>query len=102
MLFCCLAFLPALPAMRAQDGSWRLGREAACLHPGQRPDRDPADATPRPPTPSCSCWSAAASRDDPPGGSGLAYLTVRLGLEITDQAKLQAADGLRFLLLAAQ
>jgi zinc protease len=85
---CILLILTLAAAVGAQDGPWQLGRE---------PQRFVLDNGL---TVIYQCDDAAAnsvlqlfirggSRDDPKAGSGLAYLTMRLALEIPDQTTLQ-------------
>jgi predicted Zn-dependent peptidase len=87
-LFCllCIFILPA--GIRAQDGKWQLGREpryfvlANGLTVIFQNDDAAANSV-------VQLFVRGGSRDDPAGGSGLAYLTMRLAMEIPDQTKLR-------------
>jgi len=87
-LFCLLCIFAFHAGVRAQDGTWRLGREAHAfvLENGLtvilQTDAAAANSV-------VQLFVRGGSRDDPPGNSGLAYLTMRLALEIPDQTKLQ-------------
>ncbi|MBN2344912.1 MAG: insulinase family protein [Candidatus Aminicenantes bacterium] len=83
-----LIALQAAAAEAADPGPWRLGNEplAFTLDNGlpvvlQRDDAAPITVV--------QLLVRGGDRDDPPGLSGLAYLTSRLSLEIPDQAKLR-------------
>ena len=86
-LFCSLCIWALAAGMGAQDGSWQLGREPQrfVLENGLavilQNDAAAANSV-------VQLFVRGGSRDDPAGGSGLAYLTMRLALEIPDQTKL--------------
>ena len=87
-LFCCLGFFALAAGMDAQVGQWRLGREPQrfVLENGLTvilQDDDSAVNS------VVQLFIRGGSRDDPPAGSGLAYMTMRLALEIPDQTKLR-------------
>jgi predicted Zn-dependent peptidase len=84
-----LILLPALLAGAADAAlAWRLGREpkAFTLDNGMTVilQHDPSA-----PITVTQMLVRGGDNDDPPGMPGLAYLTARLGLEITEQARLQ-------------
>ena len=86
---CCFLCVCALAAVAlAQDIPWRLGREPQrfVLENGLtvilQDDGAAANSV-------VQLFVRGGSRDDPPNGSGLAYLTMRLALEIPDQTKLR-------------
>jgi zinc protease len=87
-LFCCLCIFTLAAGVRAQDGMWRLGREpqrfvlANGLTVIFQDDDAAANSV-------VQLLIRGGSRDDPAARSGLAYLTMRLALEIPDQTKLQ-------------
>jgi len=84
-----LALRPALPAAIADAASaWRLGAEprAFTLDNGMTVILQ-QDASA--PITVAQLLVRGGDNDDPPGCGGLAYLTARLGLEITEQAGLQ-------------
>lgn len=87
LLILLLALLPA--GVKGSSGApWRLGREprAFTLDNGmtvilQQDASAPITVT--------QLLVRGGDNDDPPGLGGLAYITARLGLEITEQARLQ-------------
>jgi predicted Zn-dependent peptidase len=88
LCFCLCLFVLAAAGVRGQDGQWRLGREprrlvlANGLTVISQTDEACANSV-------LQLFVRGGSRDDPGGGSGLAYLTMRLALEIPDQTKLR-------------
>jgi zinc protease len=87
-LCCSLCLLALAAGIRGQDGQWKLGPEPQrlVLANGLTVISQTDD----------SCTNSVVqllvrggSRDDPGGLSGLAYLTMRLALEIPDQTKLR-------------
>jgi predicted Zn-dependent peptidase len=88
LLFCCLCIFTLAAGVWAQDGLWRLGREpqrfvlANGLTVIYQNDDAAANSV-------VQIFIRGGSRDDPDARSGLAYLTMRLALEIPDQTKLQ-------------
>jgi len=87
-VFCCLCICIQAAGLWAQDGKWQLGREPHhfVLENGLnvilQEDSAAANSV-------VQLFIRGGSRDDPPTGSGLAYLTMRLALEIPDQTKLR-------------
>jgi zinc protease len=89
LLILLLALLPALPAAAADAASsWQLGTEprAFILDNGMTVIQQ-QDASA--PITVVQLLVRGGDNDDPPGCGGLAFLTARLGLEITEQAGLQ-------------
>lgn len=87
-LCCSLGLFILAAGAWAQDGQWRLGREPQrfVLENGlavivQQDASAPHSVV--------QLFVHGGSRSDPPGGGGLAYLTMRLALEIPDQTKLK-------------
>lgn len=85
----CLLCLLALASLgQGQAGPWQLGREPQRLVLANgmtliaQTDEACANSV-------VQLLVKGGSRDDPAGGSGLAYLTMRLALEIPDQTKLR-------------
>ncbi len=78
----------ALPAMDGAAASWQLGREpvAYTLDNGLTVILQQDKSVP---ITVMQLLVRSGDRDDPPGMTGLAYLTARLCLEIPDQTKLQ-------------
>jgi predicted Zn-dependent peptidase len=87
-LLCLVCLLALASGVWAQDGEWRLGRQpqsfvlANGLTVIVQHDESAANSV-------LQLFVRGGSRDDPPGRSGLAYLTMRLALEIPDQTKLR-------------
>ncbi|MCX6556436.1 MAG: pitrilysin family protein [Candidatus Aminicenantes bacterium] len=87
-LWFCLYLFVLAAGVWGQDGQWRLGREpqrlvlANGLTVISQTDDSCANSV-------VQLFVNGGSRDDPGGGSGLAYLTMRLALEIPDQTKLR-------------
>jgi zinc protease len=87
-VFCLITFFVFAAVLWAQDGKWQLGREPQrfVLENGLTVILQDDDAAANSVV---QLFIRGGSRDDPPEGSGLAYLTMRLALEIPDQTKLQ-------------
>lgn len=87
-VFCLLGIFAFGSGIWAQDGKWQLGREPNCfvLENGLTVILQSDDVATNSVV---QLFIRGGSRDDPPAGSGLAYLTMRLALEIPDQTKLQ-------------
>ena len=87
-LFWCLCFFALAAGVHAQAGPWRLGREPQrfVLENGLTVILQDDDAAVNSVV---QLFVRGGSRDDPPAGSGLAYMTMRLALEIPDQTKLR-------------
>jgi zinc protease len=87
-LFCLLCIFAFHAGVWAQAGQWQLGREphVFVLENGLtvilQTDAAAANSV-------VQLFVRGGSGDDPPANSGLAYLTMRLALEIPDQTKLQ-------------
>ena len=87
-LFCFLFICAWTIAVPAQDGPWRLGQEPQrfALENGLtvllQTDASAANSV-------VQLFVRGGSRDDPQAGAGLAFLTMRLALEIPDQTKLR-------------
>jgi predicted Zn-dependent peptidase len=87
-LTCWLCILAWAIASAAQDARWQLGREpqvfvlANGLTVILQTDAAAANTV-------VQLFVRGGSRDDPPEGAGLAFLTMRLALEIPDQTKLR-------------
>jgi len=87
-VFCLLCIFTVGAGVWAQDGKWQLGREphSFVLENGLTVVLQDGDAAANSVV---QLFIRGGSRDDPPESSGLAYLTMRLALEIPDQTKLQ-------------
>jgi zinc protease len=87
-VFCLICIFTLGVGLWAQDGKWQLGREPHCfvLENGLTVILQDDDAATNSVV---QLFIRGGSRDDPPESSGLAYLTMRLALEIPDQTKLQ-------------
>jgi zinc protease len=87
-LLCLLGIMALAAAGAAQDGPWRLGPEPRRFVLGNgltvlfQTDAAAANSV-------VQMFVRGGSRDDAPGAGGLAFLTMRLALEIPDQTKLQ-------------
>jgi predicted Zn-dependent peptidase len=87
-LTCVLCILAWAVHGGAQDARWQLGREPQVfvLENGltviMQTDAAAANSV-------VQLFVHGGSRDDPPAGAGLAFLTMRLALEIPDQTKLR-------------
>ncbi|MBN2399206.1 MAG: insulinase family protein [Candidatus Aminicenantes bacterium] len=88
ILFCWLGILALAVAVRAQDDPWQLGRKPQrfILKNGLTVVLQNDDAAANS---VLQLFIRGGSRDDPAARSGLAYLTMRLALEIPDQTKLR-------------
>jgi predicted Zn-dependent peptidase len=88
LVLCLLGIATFRIGAGAQDGKWQLGREPHCfvLENGLTVVLQYDDAAANSVV---QLFIRGGSRDDPPANSGLAYLTMRLALEIPDQTKLQ-------------
>jgi zinc protease len=87
-VFCLECIFVLSVGLWAQDGKWQLGREPHdfVLENGMTVVLQDDDAAPNS---IVQLFIRGGSRDDPLESSGLAYLTMRLALEIPDQTKLQ-------------
>lgn len=87
-VFCLLCIFTVGAGVWAQDGKWQLGREphSFVLENGLTVVLQDDDAAANSVV---QLFVRGGSRDDPLESSGLAYLTMRLALEIPDQTKLQ-------------
>ncbi len=87
-LFCFLGIFTLAVDVRAQGGPWQLGREPHrfILENGLTVILQNDDAAANSVV---QLFIRGGSRDDPAARSGLAYLTMRLALEIPDQTKLR-------------
>jgi zinc protease len=85
---CCLFLFSLAAGISAQDGKWQLGREphAFALENGLAVILQNDDAAANSVV---QLFIRGGSSGDPAGRAGLAYLTMRLALEIPDQTKLR-------------